>query len=692
MRARNLRPALLAALALLLLYAQPSAAHADEPLAPDETAGAGTIVTWLQPGWNMVGWIGPATPTSELFEEIPALERVSAWDANEQQYQRATRDSPDGLSTLTPGMGLWLRLGGNDAVRWTRPAVPDGLVLRLHRGLNFVGVVSGGAVSRFSAAASGAWRWDPARQQYALYRFGDHALRAGDALWIQASAPVNWWQPGTAEPPFVFLGDISAEIQSDILAEYERQRRFFAERFAAVGTGLLTYIGADREAIVPTLEAVFGRGAASEHSCGHSDLVSVLVTEVSCTYPVESFPSDWRYVGALLIELPGGASRGTGDPRFDPRGPSWLIDGAREYAQYEYREAMELRPDLSREQTRGIAMRTELGLDAFEPVVNRTATLNGAAEALGFLAVEWLAGRSGDPAVFEHFRQIRTASDWQAAFATAFGIAIEEFYPAFEAYRAEAFPPLPHLTDDLAEAALVFVEGIPADTRAAIQAEFDGVRRFFAERFEAEATEFTLYVAPDVESAFVAAPGWHDSNTCHDWPLHGRAVITLQRCGSSPPLDYFYIGGLVRELAVASGFPTPPWLTWGSVTYAEVAYREAAGTLAPGEYRESAVAAAARDRRSFQDLAAGDATVVEGVWPVKALGFLAVEWLANRAGDPRRIRVPPSGAVPHGLGGGIRGRLRTHHRGLLRAVRGLPRDLAAVERQRRVRPRERVDS
>ena len=226
---------LLAVLAALLLFAQPTPAHADEPLPPDETPEAGTITTVLQPGWNMAGWIGPATPTSELFEEIPALERVSAWDANEQQYQRATRDSPDGLSTLTPGMGLWLRLGGDSPVRWTRPAAPDGLVLRLRRGLNFVGVVADGAVSRFSEAARGAWRWDPFRQQYEPYRFGDPMLRAGDALWIQASAPVNWWQPGTAEPPFVFLGDVPSEIQSDILAEYERQRRFFAERFAGRG-------------------------------------------------------------------------------------------------------------------------------------------------------------------------------------------------------------------------------------------------------------------------------------------------------------------------------------------------------------------------------------------------------------------------------------------------------------------------
>ena len=218
MPGRRLRPLLLAALAALLLAAGLAPASPSEPA--DETAEAGTIVTVLQPGWNMVGWIGPETATSELFEEIPTLQRVSAWDAEAQQYQRATRASSEELRTLTPGMGLWLRLGGNDAVRWTRPAVPDGLVLRLHRGLNFVSVVAGGAVNRFNAAASGAWRWDPARQQYQPYRFGDPALRAGDALWIQASAPVIWWQPGTAEPPFVFLGDISAETKQAILAEH----------------------------------------------------------------------------------------------------------------------------------------------------------------------------------------------------------------------------------------------------------------------------------------------------------------------------------------------------------------------------------------------------------------------------------------------------------------------------------------
>ena len=56
MRLRHARPALLAVF-LLAAGLTPVRASASEPA--DETAEAGTIVTWLQPGWNMVGWIGP---------------------------------------------------------------------------------------------------------------------------------------------------------------------------------------------------------------------------------------------------------------------------------------------------------------------------------------------------------------------------------------------------------------------------------------------------------------------------------------------------------------------------------------------------------------------------------------------------------------------------------------------------------
>ena len=57
-------------------------------------------------------------------------------------------------------------------------------------------------------------------------------------------------------------------------------------------------------------------------------------------------------------------------------------------------------------------------------------------EALGFLAVDWLLERTGDPAVFEYYRVLPSSSSWQAAFEQAFGLTINEFYEQFEAYRA----------------------------------------------------------------------------------------------------------------------------------------------------------------------------------------------------------------------------------------------------------------
>ena len=103
---------------------------AESPAAP----GAGAITTELQPGWNMVGWVGPETLPGQLFEELPALRLISAWDAEEQRYRRAQRDQYEELPTLLAGMGLWLFIAGAAPVEWTRPAAPDGVVLRLTRG------------------------------------------------------------------------------------------------------------------------------------------------------------------------------------------------------------------------------------------------------------------------------------------------------------------------------------------------------------------------------------------------------------------------------------------------------------------------------------------------------------------------------------------------------------------------------
>ena len=644
MRTSKLQSALLATLAALLLFAQPLPAHADEAPAPDGTAEAETITSVLHPGWNMAGWIGPDVLASELFDAIPALRTVSTWDASERTYQYAWPHRQDELPTLTPGMGLWLYLSGDTPVRWTRPAATDGMVVRLRAGRNLAGVAADGAVDRFNGAVVDAWRWDPVRQQYEPYSFGDASLRQGDALWIEASEPVNWWQPGNAEPPFVFLGDVSAETKRAILAEHSNVRRFFAEHFAVATSGRLYHIAADLDAVRAVHAPVVDRDPRPAICGWPSGEIHILL--VKCA-ELTGFSSD--YVTDLLLDIPGKGLGARWEPGLDPRGPGWLIEGMLLYAHTSYREAegrLSLRQRENLHTTsRGIA----LPLRHFEVTGNRDEVTTDSERARGFFAVEWLAERAGNPAVFDYLRLVGASGDWRAAFAIAFGIGVEDFHKQFEAYRAEAFPPLPHLTDDLDEPVLLFIGDVPAHTAVEIRSEFENVRQFFADRFKAEATEFTLYVARTVESAARALPnvGHIYCSSVQD----GRAIVTLDRCRSPFTLDYLYIGAMVLELAplesltVPAGlsFSTsssraPAWASEGLVKYAAAAYRAAAGRLDIAEYRAREVNVARVTRESLRDQASYSG-------PTPSLSYLAVDWLVERAGEPavfEYYRVLPS--------------------------------------------------
>ena len=250
-----------------------------------------------------------------------------------------------------------------------------------------------------------------------------------------------------------------------------------------------------------------------------------------------------------------------------------------------------------------------------------------------------MAERAGEAALFDYHRRVRTAADWQDAFAGAFGMSIEDFYAAFGAYRTEAFPPLPHLADDRTEAVLVVVDGVPADTATAVREEFENVQSFFRDRFQAEA-EFTMYVAPDEETASATVPGTLDL-TCRTLPREGVMVVSLERCGDPLEFDYIYIYGLVRELAYTQpGSPSgssegwaPRWFDEGAFTYAEVAYGEAARVLVAGDFRNRAVTTAAATAAQIATLQLHDDEHAVGTRETQALGFLAVEWLADHAGD-----------------------------------------------------------
>ena len=419
----HLRRALLVTLALLALGIGVAPGHAVAASDAAGTSEADTITTVLYPGWNLVGWVGADAPTSELFDAIPALRQVSAWDAEAQAYRHALRRRYDDVPALTPGVGLWLRLDGSSAVEWIRPVSGEGMLLSLRAGRNLVGWTGrdgapvAQAMTSLGDAMVRARGWDAPAQRYVRYiaaagPVGDIAgLNHGDGLWIEASQAVGWWQPGSGKPPITFLGDVAEQAQADILAEFEEVQAFFVVRFAALGRGRHQYIGATLDDIRTIYRAVFGGEPRSTAFCGRTDAVSVDVYLLGCAQRLQA-PS---YIEALMLEIPGKGPSTGGRQGLDPRGPSWLILGTNQYSRLSYQGVTD--PYFSyateRDYHRGWASRTELPLRDFHVFEGHSGPISSAGRSLGFLAAERLAERAGAPALFEYLRLMRDTNDWQ---------------------------------------------------------------------------------------------------------------------------------------------------------------------------------------------------------------------------------------------------------------------------------------
>ena len=219
--------AMLAAIALAAL----TQAQASAKEAPTSEAATRSITTVLHPGWNAVAWLGPEAPVTDLFDAVPALRRAYAWDVAEQRFRGSSRNSVplDGLSRLTTGMGLFVQVGGDAPVEWTRTASAESVLLSLREGLNLVGwagrdgVPVEDALTRFGDLLVAAWRWDAEADAYERYRPGARAgsrtpstLDHGDALWVQLRGDGLWWQSGRGPSTVVSVGDAPKEQQAEV--------------------------------------------------------------------------------------------------------------------------------------------------------------------------------------------------------------------------------------------------------------------------------------------------------------------------------------------------------------------------------------------------------------------------------------------------------------------------------------------
>ena len=214
-----------------------------------------TITSTLYPGWNMVGWVAPDSPVSELFDAIRTLQQVSAWDANHGRYRHAGRYGDGELPTVERGMGLWLRLRGDATVQWTRAVSDEALVLPPYAGQNLVAWAGedttrlDSALGRLGSDVDRSSQWNARSQRFEHYAPGtlDGAdtlsrLHRGDAIWVETPRARGWWQVGVSTPPISFHGDLPQELRDDLLDRYRALDGFFAERFAVLGSGVQIYV------------------------------------------------------------------------------------------------------------------------------------------------------------------------------------------------------------------------------------------------------------------------------------------------------------------------------------------------------------------------------------------------------------------------------------------------------------------
>ena len=393
------------------------------------TASDDTITTVLRPGLNLAGWIGSAASVEAIFDDIPELDLVYAWDAENQWFVWAVRTDTGvvgNLHMLSPGMGLWLSIAGEQPVSWTRPALREASASSLRQGWNLVAWTG----------EDGAPATDALRDLDAILTSSADAsgreptsLTRGSALWLNVSAARHWQQPSSdpvadvqagVEPTLEFLTPVSLEREAEVRALITDVVEFFDDRRVGRVPGLTIRWGD------PQRSGCSGRYFRSENAISMSDCTAIFAHEY--VHAIQDYlNSDDLYV------------------------PHWFSEGSADLWALIYHDYVGA--DSYTYHFRSIVL--ELG---------RGEGFIRSHSEVGFYhswhaRVHLMAKMHGAGVVFDFYRRLSGAGDWQEAFRQSMGMTILEFNVEFAEYALDA--PLPR-------------EGCPlAPLRPAIESQSD---------------------------------------------------------------------------------------------------------------------------------------------------------------------------------------------------------------------------
>ena len=376
------------------------------PNAPTAAADSGdAITTELRPGLNLAGWTQPETPVAAIFDAIPRLTYVYAWDADDQWFRWATLTASGvvgDLEVLTPGMGLWLDVGGEEAFAWTRPLILQAGLADLRPGWNLVawagrdGIATAAAVAELDGILIETWT------------NGRGWLRKGDALWLEVSRDKPWWQPHPP-PRFEFIGEFSPEDKEQLHAQVDDVIAFFVRRFGLA---------------VPDLTIRYATAGTQGMVCG-GYAARVIYLKEPCFRAVAH---EYSHAVQEMISRHGYA-------------PAWIVEGVANRWSAQYYDATGARTYDAhlRDVTVPNARQVTAPLRRMQTYDELLAT--SGSYSLAHLAVDQLAALAGEDALYDYFARRSEYGTWEEAFRAIFGLTAAAFYEGFENHRAEVAPP-----------------------------------------------------------------------------------------------------------------------------------------------------------------------------------------------------------------------------------------------------------
>lgn len=424
-------------------------------LADEATGPIDPAVVTLEPGENLVGWLGEELPVDQLMRRFPAIESVAAWEPLSGRFYEPT--------SLLAGQGYVVTLSGTESVQWRRPMIPVKGKITLHRGRNLVTwlgphdwTIDRVALGIGRALVSAQWEGGEYSPADATTSEPLPTLKRGAALWVEVSRTVHWLQPAGVLPPIVFAGEISADIEATIRRDSLDIMNWFAEEFGLQPDGsiLTLYIATDPESLIEELQRD-GHDTSNIHyswhrSEGWANSAGYVVQKSEQWQPDHRNNAGGGYRGFTFGRrvLAHEYYHSIQQQLSHTDAAVWLVEGDAQWvrARFVLHDTIAAKDELS-DDRRDVSFTGAPPLHAIEVRPhNDTWVYN-----LGTVASHRLAVRSGVQSLLEFWRALlpeplgplgrwQTHPPWQDTFQDVFGISVEDFYDEFAAWRSEFAP------------------------------------------------------------------------------------------------------------------------------------------------------------------------------------------------------------------------------------------------------------